>query len=165
MKIETMDKFKNIFDKYDKKQYEAQKEKEKIETERKIFLENYHKIIAEVIIPTIEDFSGLIKSRGHDFLITQEKETYGIKGSIKAAQVKIEIYPNGNRPSLGRPGDCPQLTFFAGIYDNKVFSYIRTMMPGQSGYSGKTDDYELKNITDKIVKEELIHLLDESFGK
>jgi hypothetical protein len=165
MKKDTVDKLKSVFDKYDKKQTEIKKEHERIKTEHEIFLEAFGKIIAEVIRPTMEELGEAIKNRGHNFEITEGQETQDGKGRTIAAQVKMGIHPNEQQQRFGQSSEYPALTFFAGTYDNKVWSHVSTMMLGRGGYAGKRNDYKLENITKDIVEEEILHLLSECFGK
>ena len=164
MENETKDKLKNIFDKYDKKQSEVRQEAEKVKTEHEVFLDAFEATSTEVIRPTMEALGEIIKNRGHGFEITQGKESQDDKGRTVAAQVKMQIHPNGKRPSYGQH-DCPSLTFFAGTYKNEVWSHVSTMMPGRGGSAGKRNEYKLENITSEVVEKEIIHLLNECFGK
>ena len=165
MKNDTSDRLESVFDKYDKKQTEIKNEQEKVKTEHELFLETFDKKITEVIRPTMEELGEAIKNRGHHFEITEGQETQDGEGRTTAAQVKMKIHPNGQQPRYGQPGDSPALTFFAGTYDNKVWSHASTIMPGRGGSAGKRNDYLVENITNDIVEEEIIHLLNECFGK
>ena len=165
MQNKTADKLKSVFDKYDKKQSEAQKEQERIKTEHEIFLEHFDETISKVIRPTMEELCEAIKSRGHNCEITQGKESKDEKGRTISAQIKMEIHPDGKRPSFGQPGRCPAISFIADTYANKVWTDVSTMLPGRGGSAGKRNEYNLENITSEIVEEEVIHLLSECFGK
>jgi len=165
MKDDTTNKLKSVFDKYDKKQAEIKKEQERVKTEHEIFLENFGKKIAEVIRPSMEEIGEAIKNRGHSFEITEGQEAQDGKGRTTAAQVKMEIHPHGQRPRYGQPYDGPSLTFFAGTYDNKIWSHVSTMMLGRGGSAGKRNEYTLESITSDIVEEELLYLINECFGK
>ena len=165
MKSDTSIKLKSIFDKYDKKQAETKIEQERVKSEHELFLESFDKIIAETIRPTMEELGEAIKARGHNFEITESKETQDGQGRTTGATIRIEIHSNGQRPRFGQVGDRPALTFIAGTYDNKLCSHVSTMMPGRGGSAGKRKDYNIADITKDVVEEEIIHLLNECFGK
>ena len=164
MKNETKDKLEKIFDMYDKKKNEAHQKAEKVKTEHEVFLDTFEVTITEVIRPTMEALGELIKNRGHGIEITQGKESMDDKGRTAAAQVKIQIHPNGKRPSYGQH-DCPSLTFFAGTYNNEIWSHVSSMMPGRGGSAGKRNEYNLESLSSEAVEKEIIHLLNECFGK
>jgi len=163
MKKYTADKLKSVFDKYDQQQAEKKKHQERIKTEHEVFLNNFDKIISEVIRPVMKELGEAIKSRGHNFEISSGHETQDSKGRTSDAHVKMEIYPNGLHQQFGLQNNYPSLIFFAGTYDNKIWTHVNTMMPGKAGQAGKRNEYDLESITTDIVEEEILNLLNKCF--
>jgi len=162
---ETNNNLKSIFDKYDKKQSKAREERAKEKSEKELFLDNFAKKVQDVIQPAFDEVAELIKSRGHDCKITIEQESQDTEGHTQSAQIRMSIYPNGQRPQSHRLHECPSISFIAGSQAKKVFTHVSTMMLSAGGTSGTHNEYLLENITKEIVEKEVIYLLSECFGK
>ncbi len=166
MKKETEDKFKNVFDKYDQEKLEKEKEHKRAKMEHEIFLENFDKLINAVIRPVMEEFSSKIKERGHHCEITQTVESIEPgKKVLQRTSIEMTIYPNSDRASYSQKGQTPALSLIAETYGGKITSSVCAMMPGRGGHAGGRKEYTVESITRETVEEEIIHLLNECFGR
>jgi hypothetical protein len=166
MKKETEDKFNDVFDKYDQKKLEAEKEQQRYKTEHEIFLDTFDKLINSVIRPTMEELSNRIKTRGHHCEITQTSESLqpDMK-TLQRASVEMTIYPNSDRASHSQKGHTPTVAFIAELHTSNIYSHICAMMPNRGGHAGKRKGYTVESITRETVEEEVVHLLNECFGR
>ncbi|MGO8788705.1 MAG: hypothetical protein ACLQVL_15170 [Terriglobia bacterium] len=165
MKNETVNALKGLFDAYDNRQLTAQKQQARAKTEHELFLGNFDKLVLEIIRPTMEELSALIKSRGHHCEITYEPETHNSREKSTAARVKMEIHPSQQLPRYVPPGEIPTLSFSAETYGDKIWTHVSTMMPGRGGSSGKHNEYTLESVTRETVENEVMHLLTGVFGR
>lgn len=165
MKKETADNLKSIFDKYDEKQLDAQKKQKKAESERQIFLNNFAKVCSEIIRPTMEEFSEVIKSRGQFCEITQQTESHDSEGRTTPAKIQMKIYPHAQERHYGREENYPSISFIADISSNNIWTHVSTIMLSRGGSAGSRNQYTLERINREIVEEEVLYLLKECFGK
>lgn len=165
MKKETSDKLKSAFDKYDKKRQEIKEDHEKIKSEHELFLENFDRLISEVIRPTMEELSAAIKSRGHASKISQSAESRDSQGRTTPARIQMEIYPGMQQPKYSSHRDVPSISFIAETHSNKIWTHVSTMMLDRGGSAGKRNEYTPESITAETVENEVVHLVHECFGK
>jgi hypothetical protein len=166
MEKDTEDKLGNILNKYDQKKQEAEKEQQRQKSSHGMFLESFDGVINSVIRPTMEEFGKSIMDRGHFCEITQEKESVQPDQKVLSRKsIEMTIYPNSDRSHFSQKGHTPAISFIAEAHGSSIYSHACAMMPGRGGQAGKRKDYKIENITREVVEEEIIHLLDECFGR
>jgi len=161
----TNKRLNDILDSYDAKREAAQHEAERSKTEHQQFLESFAKKASETIRPAMQDLAEQLKARGHEFEITEQQERADSDDHTQDAGITLTIYPTGQRPSYPNQRACPHVAFMTNSYKNSVYVRESTMMPGRGGRSGSTKEYDLDQITPKVVYEHILKVLAEAMGK
>jgi len=154
MKEETKSKLDELMDAYDENLVKAEEEKEKEATGDESFHSEFKKIVDEVIHPTMDEIGKVIKTRGHDYEITEQK-----RHPSTNAHIRMTIFPKGSKRTPF--SDFPHVSFNTNTSTKTVYCHESLMMLEKPGHVGSTNTFVLEEITADIVEQEILKTLEE----
>lgn len=104
-----------------------------------------------VIRPAFENVGNMLKTRGHEFHISEEP----------GGKISIHIVPAGVDKSIHPYDWFPTFSFFGAPITKTVGVHGRNMRPNSEGSSGSRGDYKLAQINQEIVEKELMKFIGE----
>lgn len=160
----TKKSLNSILDSFDAKREADRKKAERKKTEHEIFLEQFTEKAKSVICPALEQVAEILKSRGHNSEIREQKEGVDLEGRAINAGITLTIFPLGQHPRYPSQPDCPHVAFMVKSYENKIYVHERTMMPIRGGHAAIAGEYTLDKVTSELVEKHIISVLQQAMG-
>jgi len=144
-----------LLDQYDEKRRAVEERRQQAKTDAEDFLKRFADLRTHVVRPVFEAVGVTLKERGHDFSI-REEEYAGVPGDkTTEADISIRIVPAG----MESDAQSPSLSFATRHY-NKTVSISSSYAPPQpSGPAGRRGDYQLAQIDQDLVQNEVLKLI------
>ena len=125
-----------LMDKYGQRLEQTKREQEQIKVEEDAFLSEFKRLRKETIFPVMEDIGNQLKTRGHDYRISEEEETIDLEGRTRDAKITMNIFPAGVNRSAYRSENTPSISFIATRYKKKIWVHGSNIMPNRGGSAG-----------------------------
>jgi hypothetical protein len=135
----------------------------KKEVEEDAFLKEFERLQKDTIRPVMEDIGNQLKTRGHEYWISESEESLNSEGRVLDARISMSIFPSGFDNAKYRAESFPSVSFMAAKYRRKVWIHGSTMMPGRGGHGGSIDEFNAEEITSSVVEEKILEVLKEIF--
>jgi hypothetical protein len=113
--------------------------------------EAFERLKATVIRPVFESAGNDLKTRAHDFSISEEP----------GSQISMHIMPPGVNKTIRRDDWFPTFTLFAATYSGTIGIQGRNMRPNSEPSSGSRGDYKPELLGREVVEKELAKFISE----
>jgi len=159
---EQLDK---VLDAFDQKQHERKQVQNETRSREDAFLAQFSTFRTIVAHPLFEQVGNHLRSRGHDFDISQQDYELQHDGKTRDASISLNIYPSGVERNLSSGHGMPHFSVIASRSSRTVRLHGSNMMPGHGGSAGGRGEFKLEQLTNEILQKELVSLLAEVFTK
>lgn len=165
MEKETKRKLDDLMDRYEQALKRGTQIREKQEKEDDGFLAQFEQIRKSVIRPVMEDMGNALKTRGHDYDVSEAdrfSESTGVGGRINlACKISMEIFSAGIDRVSYTSANTPLISFTASSSKKRVLIHASNMTPGREGRSGPHGELDMKEITREKVEVMILELIGE----
>ena len=124
--------------------------------EEELFLAQFAELARSVVRPVFEAAGEILRSRGHEFAISEEAFASRGGGSAVEAAIRLRIVPAGMDRVMRGDEDLHALAFTTRHYDKTVC--IRNGAAPYEGVGAKSG-YPLARIDRQLVEDELLKLM------
>jgi len=156
-----------LMGKYKQELAETKTRQAQTKTEEDIFLNEFKLLRREIIRPVMEDIGNELRTRGHEYGISEAEELVHPKSGTQHANITMKIIPAGfDWSAYTSFQQTPSISFFALKHDKKICVWGSNMMPGRGriGSAGPRGEFSVKEITNDVIEQEVLRVLEEIFN-
>ena len=145
-----------MLDRYDSARHAAAALAQAAKDEESLFLEQFAELARTVVRPVFEAAGEILRSRGHEFSISQQAFAARSGGNAVEAAIRLRITPAGMDPAVREDEDLRALAFTTRHY-NKTVSIRNGAAPYEG--AGAKSGYPVARIDRALVEDELLKLV------
>lgn len=148
-----------LLDQYDENLRAVEERKQQVKKDEDGFQEGFADLRTRVIRPVFEATGVILKSRGHDFSISENELGKESGGKTTEASISIRVMPAGMAKPMHGDAQFPLLSFITRHYNKTVCIFASNAAPKSSGVAGSRGDYQLAQVDTALVEGELLDLI------
>lgn len=162
MKDETKKQLDGIFARHEELKRQRASEDKAKKTREEFFVEEFGKLCDNVILPTFASFEAELKARGFGTEVTTSEDRYhATKKVYLPASATLTIFKDGGR---GNRQEQPHFSVSLDRRTGQVQFYRSTMSSGSGGMSGPDGTAAMGGVTQELLEQKILRLLDHLFG-
>jgi len=148
-----------LLDQYDENRRAVEERMRQVKRDEDSFQERFADLRTRVIRPVFEAAGAILKSRGHDFSVSESELGKESGGKITEAAISIRVMPAGMAKPTHGDAQFPLLSFITRHYNKTVCILASNAAPKSSGFAGARGDYQLAQVDAALVEGELLDLI------